>query len=274
MDMKKIGLFLAELRKEKGLTQEQLGEQLGVTNKTISRWENGNYMPPVEMLQELSDLYKISINELVSGERLAEERYRETAEQNIRSALKTSSFTIDEQIAFYKHKWQKDHRSSTVFFCVLLVGLLIWGYNHVSQTANIIAPLLTTAFCVIRHNLMMAYVERNVFDTPEFRSQNQDCEDATSRHRNRTLRRLRLAALILLGITVIITADLGCNLIYSLIPELNDGITIRTPLAYLVFSDHWSRARFYEGFRLSLIISLLTGVWNIILTFMAYKYEI
>ena len=58
MDMKKIGLFLAELRREKGLTQEQLGEQLSVTNKTISRWENGNYMPPVEMLQELILLEK------------------------------------------------------------------------------------------------------------------------------------------------------------------------------------------------------------------------
>ena len=274
MDMKKIGLFLAELRREKGLTQEQLGEQLSVTNKTISRWENGNYMPPVEMLQELSKLYGVSINELVSGQRLADENYRQSAEQNIRSALKTSSFTIDEQIAFYKRKWRKDHLSYTIFFCLLLVGLLIWGYNRISQTVNVIAPLLTTGFCVIRHNLMMAYVERNVFDTPEFLSRSQCDEEAASRHKKGTLRRLRLAALIFLGITVLITADLGCNLIYSLIPELNDGITIRTPLAYLVFSDHWSRARFYEGFRISLIITLITGAWNIALTFMAYKREI
>ncbi len=44
MDQIKIGKFIAVLRKEKGLTQEQLGEKLGVTNKTVSRWENGNYM--------------------------------------------------------------------------------------------------------------------------------------------------------------------------------------------------------------------------------------
>ena len=50
MDQIKIGKFIAALRKEKGLTQEQLGEKLGVTNKTISRWENGNYMLDVEML--------------------------------------------------------------------------------------------------------------------------------------------------------------------------------------------------------------------------------
>ena len=47
MNMQKIGSFLAELRKEKNLTQDELGAQIGVTNKTISRWETGNYLPPV-----------------------------------------------------------------------------------------------------------------------------------------------------------------------------------------------------------------------------------
>ncbi|MDE6870006.1 MAG: helix-turn-helix domain-containing protein [Clostridia bacterium] len=70
MDMQKIGNFLAELRKSKNLTQDELGEQIGVTNKTVSRWENGNYLPPVEMLQMLSKLYDVSINELLSGARL------------------------------------------------------------------------------------------------------------------------------------------------------------------------------------------------------------
>ena len=60
--MQKIGSFLAELRKEKNLTQDELGEQIGVTNKTISRWENGNYLPPVEMLLILSKLYDVGIN--------------------------------------------------------------------------------------------------------------------------------------------------------------------------------------------------------------------
>ena len=54
MDQIRIGKFIATLRKEKGMMQEQLGEKLGATNKTISRWENGNYMPDVEMLSLLS----------------------------------------------------------------------------------------------------------------------------------------------------------------------------------------------------------------------------
>ena len=48
MDQMKTGKFIAALRKEKGMTQEKLGEKLGVTNKTVSRWENGNYMPDIE----------------------------------------------------------------------------------------------------------------------------------------------------------------------------------------------------------------------------------
>ena len=63
MDMTRIGAFLAELRKENDLTQEELGESLGVSNKTVSRWETGTYLPPVEMLQRLSERYSVSINE-------------------------------------------------------------------------------------------------------------------------------------------------------------------------------------------------------------------
>ena len=73
MDTKKIGKFISENRKRKGLTQEQLGNILGVSNKTISRWENGNYMPDVEMLSLLSKEFGVSINELISGERLITE---------------------------------------------------------------------------------------------------------------------------------------------------------------------------------------------------------
>ena len=50
MDQIKVGKFIAALRKEQGLTQEALGQRLGVTNKTVSRWENGNYMPDIELL--------------------------------------------------------------------------------------------------------------------------------------------------------------------------------------------------------------------------------
>lgn len=73
MDTLKIGRFMAACRKERGMTQVQLAEKLGVTAKTISRWENGNYMPDLSLLQPLSEELGISLNELLSGERLQAE---------------------------------------------------------------------------------------------------------------------------------------------------------------------------------------------------------
>lgn len=70
MDGIKVGRFLAHLRQEAGWTQEQLGEKLGVTNKTVSRWENGHYLPDIDTFVQLSKLYDVSLNELVSGQRL------------------------------------------------------------------------------------------------------------------------------------------------------------------------------------------------------------
>ena len=94
MDMQKIGSFLAELRKEKNLTQDELGAQIGVTNKTISRWETGNYLPPVEMLQTLGDTYGVSINEILNGERISDGNYKDMSEQNLKSALTKSDSVI------------------------------------------------------------------------------------------------------------------------------------------------------------------------------------
>ena len=87
MDTEKIGVFLKHLRKENNMTQEQLGERIGVSNKTISRWENGNYMPPVDSLILLSDIYGISINEILSGEYVEEKDIKEVADNNVVSIL-------------------------------------------------------------------------------------------------------------------------------------------------------------------------------------------
>ncbi len=68
MDQKKIGNFLRDLRKSKEITQEQLAEMLGVSNKTISRWETGTNMPDLSLLIEISKLYEIEIAEILEGE--------------------------------------------------------------------------------------------------------------------------------------------------------------------------------------------------------------
>ena len=80
MDQIKIGTFLKLLRKEKNLTQEQLAEQLGVSNRTVSRWENGNNMPDISLLSEIAEFYDVSIPELIYGERKSENMREEAKE--------------------------------------------------------------------------------------------------------------------------------------------------------------------------------------------------
>ncbi len=86
MDQKKIGLFLKELRKEKNITQEELAEKLNVSNRTISRWETGNNMPDISLLVELSELYHVSIPEIIDGERKSENMNQETRDTAVKMA--------------------------------------------------------------------------------------------------------------------------------------------------------------------------------------------
>ena len=85
MDQKRIGSFLKELRKEKNITQEQLAEQLNVSGRTVSRWETGNNMPDISLLVEISELYEVSIPEIINGERKSENMNKEEVKEVAKS---------------------------------------------------------------------------------------------------------------------------------------------------------------------------------------------
>lgn len=164
MDLLQIGKFIAQLRKEHELSQEKLGAIIGVTNKTISRWETGTYLPPAEMLLSMSELFDVSINELLSGKRLTQEEYKVAAEENLKQVVKASRFTLKEKITFYKKKWLKEH----------IAAMCCWGMGIsivLGMGIILTLPLLVAAAMLLllvghawRNNTMMAYVERNAFD--------------------------------------------------------------------------------------------------------------
>ena len=83
MDQIKIGKFIAKERKQKKHTQKQLAEILGISDKTISKWECGNGFPEISLLMPLCQELDISVNELLSGERLSEVDYKKKAEENM-----------------------------------------------------------------------------------------------------------------------------------------------------------------------------------------------
>jgi transcriptional regulator with XRE-family HTH domain len=88
MDQKKVGMFIAETRKAKGLTQKDLAERLALSDKTISKWETAKSMPDPSLMIPLCEVLEINVNELLSGERLDTSEYSRKAEENMIHLMK------------------------------------------------------------------------------------------------------------------------------------------------------------------------------------------
>lgn len=114
MDQKKIGGFLRELRKESCLTQEQLSEKLGVTNRSVSRWENGTNMPDFDLVIELVNLYDISIEEFLDGERKNNMIEKEKEE----TLLKVAEYENNDKMKLSK-------RTRWVFILALIAQIVV-----------------------------------------------------------------------------------------------------------------------------------------------------
>ena len=88
MNQVKIGSFIAERRRARGLTQMQLGEMLGITDRAISKWECGRAMPDSQLMLELCDILGISVTDLLNGEVVVMENFNEKSEQNLIDLIK------------------------------------------------------------------------------------------------------------------------------------------------------------------------------------------
>ena len=97
MNQEKIGKFIAECRKQKKMTQYELGEKLGVTEKSISNWENGRNMPDLSLFKPLCEELNITINELLSGEKISEDNYQEKFEENIINTISYSNKKLEKK---------------------------------------------------------------------------------------------------------------------------------------------------------------------------------
>lgn len=100
MNQEKIGKFIAECRKRKKMTQSELGERLGVTEKSISNWENGRNMPDLSLFKPLCDELCITINDLLSGEKVKEKDYKEKLEKNIINTIDYTNKKIENRNNF------------------------------------------------------------------------------------------------------------------------------------------------------------------------------
>ena len=81
IDVKKVGLFIAECRKSKNWTQKQLGEKLGVTDRAVSKWETGSSLPDICLIEDICKLFDLQVSELLAGRKIEEEDYKKETEQ-------------------------------------------------------------------------------------------------------------------------------------------------------------------------------------------------
>lgn len=130
MNQKKIGALLKELRKEKGLTQEQFAEIVSVSNRTVPRWENGNNMPDLDILIQISDFYEINLRELLDGERRSEKMNAELE----RTVLEAVDYTNSETERYTKR-----------IHGLLLAGAILWFVSQIISHTSLVGNSVISA---------------------------------------------------------------------------------------------------------------------------------
>lgn len=116
MDVKQMSLFLKELRKERGLTQEQAAEALFVSPKTVSRWETGATIPDLETLVQLAEFYKVDVKELIDGRRFGPDEVPDAASRE-RSALQAVA-------AYSSHKEKRSVRRTVITLLAVFLAII------------------------------------------------------------------------------------------------------------------------------------------------------
>lgn len=122
MDQIKVGRFIASSRKEQGMTQVVLAEKLGVSDRAVSKWETGKSMPDTGIMMELCMLLNISVNDLLSGERIMTDTYDRKAEENL-MILQRENEEMSRKML--KLEWFLMGISLTTFIVMLIFGLMI-----------------------------------------------------------------------------------------------------------------------------------------------------
>ena len=154
MNQECIGKFIASCRKEQKLTQEELAEKLGITAKAVSKWECGKGLPDPSIMLELCKILKITVNDLLSGERVSKENYQDKLEQNIIDTIDYSNRKVSEQ--------NKTISKILLFFGFCLTFLAFFIFPSDSSWGGIysLIGLVISLIGFIRLNKKLSYLKR------------------------------------------------------------------------------------------------------------------
>ena len=162
MNQERIGKFIADCRKKKKLTQEELAQKLGITAKAVSKWECGRGLPDVSLYKDLCNILGITLNEFFIGEKIKEEKFKEQADNNLFSALENSSFTLKEKIKYYGDKWDKEHFFELTITMLIIVIFIIYGFI-MDNGIQYIFIVIGFTYGIWENNRKQTYIEKNAY---------------------------------------------------------------------------------------------------------------
>ncbi len=163
MNQEKIGKFIADSRKKKKYTQQTLAEKLGVTDRAISNWENGKNLPDISLFEPICKELDITLNELISGEKISQKELTEKSEENI---MKTINYTT-------KSKKKSLKKVTSIFIIIILIicliiGVLILDFTKMINNEPVVfstwgikyAPAIELEESEIYHSIKKALIEK------------------------------------------------------------------------------------------------------------------
>lgn len=151
MDMQKIGQFLAALRKCRGLTQQEVADRLGVSDKTVSKWECGNGLPDITAIPAIAELFEVTADEILCGERI------------LRKPTRREEKKMTEQVAYYilKKLQQFKMQFMVISFGMAFVFLaVLYFMNNDSNPSFYILMLLISLFNVMLWNHVTSAIKK------------------------------------------------------------------------------------------------------------------
>ena len=142
MNQEKVDKFIAQCRKSKNLTQFQLAERLNITDRAISKWETGKGMPDSSIMLELCDELDISVNELLSGEKIKKNNYNEKLEQNLMEMIKQKEESDKKLLTM-------EIVMGTITVIMYLVIVLIASFAKMQDWVRVLIIIISTTFVFI-----------------------------------------------------------------------------------------------------------------------------
>ena len=159
MDQLKIGKFIAERRKAENLTQFELAEKLGVTDRAISKWETGRAMPDSSIMIELCSILKINVNDLLCGEIVSMENYNKELEKNLLETVKQKEQSDKHLLAL---EWVVGILSVIILLVPVFVGALLSNLQEWQRLLIVFSgfiPALIGIFFAVRIEQVAGYYE-------------------------------------------------------------------------------------------------------------------